>query len=69
MILRAARRVEFALANPEVPGERQALTLLERAYALGVADSATGWCLLRAHRSASRWRFTPLAEARSARIS
>src|SRR5664279_3929702 len=43
----AARRVEFALgtigigkpwgfANPEVPGEREALSLLERAYALGV---------------------------------
>ena len=42
-----AQRVEFALgligigkpwgfANPEVPGERQALTLLERAFALGV---------------------------------
>jgi aryl-alcohol dehydrogenase-like predicted oxidoreductase len=43
----AAPRVEFGLgligigkpwgfANPEVPGERQALTLLERAFALGV---------------------------------
>lgn len=47
MTLPAARRVEFALgligigrpwgfAYPEVPGERQALTLLERAFALGV---------------------------------
>jgi aryl-alcohol dehydrogenase-like predicted oxidoreductase len=47
MILRVAQRVEFGLgligigkpwgfANPEVPDERQALTLLERAFALGV---------------------------------
>ncbi len=47
MIPRGGRRVEFGLgtigigkpwgfANPEVPDERQALTLLERAFALGV---------------------------------
>ncbi len=47
MIAEGRRRVEFGLgtigigkpwgfANPEVPDERQALTLLERAFALGV---------------------------------
>jgi len=47
MILRVNRRVQFGLgligigkpwgfANPQVPGEGQALTLLERAFALGV---------------------------------
>lgn len=54
MMLRADRNVEFGLgligigkpwgfANPEVPDERQALTLLERALALGVRDTSPSY--------------------------
>jgi aryl-alcohol dehydrogenase-like predicted oxidoreductase len=77
----AARRVEFALgtigigkpwgfANPEVPGEREALTLLERAYSLGVRyyDTAPSYGVSEERLGRFLRALTP-AERKSVRIA